>query len=133
MQCDLTIDTMDGHADYDSYEDELFFWKSRAIQLETDINEISVQYEKMKALKEQLELHIMQSEQPIKPKPKRTQSKHQQELKIFLQQKKNDANFMASLKKKLTDLNFIKENEKVPWYVIRDECKRLFEQTQIVK
>ncbi len=47
-----------------NYEDELFFWKSKAIQLETDYNELMKQYEQVKTLKEQLELHILQQEEP---------------------------------------------------------------------
>lgn len=108
------------------FEDELFFWKSRAIQLETDLADLIGQYEKMKALKEQLEMHILQSEQPKKTKVKKKQSKFQEEFKVFFEQKKKDTQFITDLKNKLIRLEIIEEGETIPWYIVRDECKRVF-------
>lgn len=117
-------DCCDNH-DID-YADEMFYWKSKAIELETKYNELSVQYEQMKALKEQLELHIMQSEQAKPKKQKRKVSKYQQDFKVFFDQKKKDVKFVASIKNKLQQLGMIGDNDNVPWYIVRDECKRMF-------
>jgi hypothetical protein len=111
------------------YDDELFYWKSRAIQLETELTEVLGQYEKMKEMKEQLERHILQTE-PKKQKKKRTESKFQKEFNVFLDQKKKDTLFLTNIKNKLIRLEIIKDDDKIPWYIIRDECKRLFEQNK---
>jgi hypothetical protein len=111
-----------------TYDDELFFWKSRAIQLETDYNDLLSLYEKTKAIKLQLEQHILQNdEQPKKNKGKRKVSQYQQDFNIFFDRKKHDQEFVASIKNKLLSLEIITSNEKVPWYILRNECKKQFE------
>ncbi len=110
-----------------NYEDELFFWKSKAIQLETDYNELMKQYEQVKTLKEQLELHILQQEEPKPFKKKRCVSKYQQEFKVFLDKKKNDKDFIASIRGKLETLELVACNEPIPWVILRSECKKLFD------
>lgn len=117
----------DNHGDETcDYDDELFYWKSRAIQLETELAEVLGQYEKMKEMKERLEQHILQTE-PKMQKKKRTESKFQKDFKVFLEQKKQDTQFLTNIRNKLVRLDIIKEDDKIPWYIIRDECKRLFE------
>lgn len=133
MDCDIHYDTTPVNCDDNcsdipdiDYADEMFYWKSRAIELETKYNELSVQYEQMKSIKEQLELHIMQSEQTKPKKPKRKTTKFQQDFKAFYEHKKKDVEFVASIKSKLKQLGMISDNDNVPWYIVKDECKRLF-------
>ena len=118
---------MDYEEDVISFDDELYFWKSRAIQLETDLADLTGQFEKMKTLKEQLEQYIMQNEQPKKEKVKRKQSMFQQQFNIFFEQKKKDENFLSGIRNKLTSLELIKDGEKIPWHILRNECKKIFE------
>lgn len=109
-----------------NYDDELFIWKGRAIQLETEYNELMKQYEQVKTLKEQLELHILQMEMPKASKKKRNISQYQQEFKVFLEKKKNDQDFIACIRGKLETLELITNNEPIPWVIFRSECKKLF-------
>jgi hypothetical protein len=109
-----------------NYDDELFIWKGRAIQLETEYNELMKQYEQVKTLKEQLELHILQNEQPKTSKKKRNMSQYQQEFKAFLEKKKNDPDFIALIRGKLETLELVTQNEPIPWVILRNECKKLF-------
>jgi hypothetical protein len=111
-----------------TYDDELFFWKSRAIQLETDYNDLMSLYEKTKAIKLQLEQHILQNdEEPKKQKVKRKVSQYQQDFRVFFDNKKNDQEFVASMKNKLLALNMIESTDTVPWYILRRECKKQFD------
>jgi hypothetical protein len=111
-----------------TYDDELFFWKSRAIQLETDYNDLLSLYEKTKAIKLQLEQHILQNdEEPKKQKVKRKVSQYQQDFRVFFDNKKNDQEFVASMKNKLLALNMIESTDTVPWYILRRECKKQFD------
>jgi hypothetical protein len=85
-------------------------------------------YEKTKAIKLQLEQHILQNdEEPKKQKVKRKISQYQQEFRVFFDSKKNDKEFVASMKDKLLALNMIESTDTVPWYILRRECKKQFE------
>lgn len=129
MQYIPKADEMDYSDEVVNFDDELFYWKSKAIQLETELTEVLGQYDKMREMKEQLERHILQTE-PKKQKKTRTKSTFQKEFTLFIEQKKQDATFMANIKNKLIRLEIIKENDKIPWYIIRDECKKVYEQNK---
>ncbi len=117
-------------------EEELFLLKSDVIELEAENTDLRNQVNNLKCIKEQLEQFIMDmggQEEKKKIKQPRKISDTQKQFQEFYKSNKNNVSIRESLKTKLESLGMLEEAKKIPWYIVRNECKRLFNEQSNAK
>ena len=119
-------------------EEECFILKSDIIALQAENQDLRNQVHQLKYAKDQLELFIVSMEQSLNEedskvkttKKPRKVSEHQKAFQDFYKNNKNNNELIEPLKRRLCSIGVINETDKVPWYIVRLECKKLFDEQQ---
>jgi hypothetical protein len=113
-------------SDFDDVLEELFYMKEKIIDLEKDNVSLKRQLDNMKALKDQMEVFLMEETVHSKNKPKkREKSVYQKGLESFYHEHKKNDSIINNLKERLNALGYIDSN--ITWYMIKLECKKLYD------
>lgn len=118
-------------------EDEVFLLKSDVIALEAENQELRNQVSQLKLAKEQLEQFILSIEQNVTvnenkkaTKKPRKVSEYQKAFQVFYKNNKSNCDMLQRLKTRLISLGMNDDAEKLPWFIVRSECKRMFDEQQ---
>lgn len=120
-------------------EEECYILKSDIIALQAENQDLRTQVHQLKYAKDQLELFILSMEEQnlneVDSKKKTTKkprkvSEYQKAFQDFYRNNKNNIELIEPLKLRLCSVGVMNESDKVPWYIVRLECKKLFDEQQ---
>jgi predicted RNase H-like nuclease (RuvC/YqgF family) len=119
-------------------EEECFILKSDIIALQAENQDLRNQVHQLKYAKDQLELFILSMEQSLNDEDSKKQttkkprkvSEYQKAFQDFYKNNKNNSELIEPLKSRLCSIGVINESDKIPWYIVRLECKKLFDEQQ---
>lgn len=118
-------------------DEEVFLLKSGVIALEAENQELRNQVCQLKHAKDQLEQFILSMEQNVTAneqkkatKQPRKVSEYQKAFQVFYKNNKSNSDMLERLKTRLMLLGMNDDAEKLPWYIVRSECKRMFDEQQ---
>lgn len=121
-----------------SIDEENFLLRSRILQLEREKIELQSQVEQLKCIKNQLEQFILSMEQNMneednkKKASKKTRkvSEYQKAFQEFYKNNRKNEDMLMRLRTRLRSLGMMEEADKLPRYIVRLECKKLFDEQQ---